>query len=69
VDDRDGALEAKRQGLTTIGTVSILERAAERGLLDLQAAIERLRQTSFRLPPTKLLDLMFERDRQRKATG
>ena len=69
IDDRDGTLEARKQGLIALGTVNALERAAEMNLLDLPEAIDRLRQTSFRLPPIGLLAAMFERDRQRKALG
>ena len=41
IDDRDGTLEAKKQGLISLGTVNILERAAEMDLLDLATAIDR----------------------------
>ncbi len=67
IDDRDGTQEARKNGLIALGTVNILERAAEKNLLDLPEAIDRLKQTSFRFPPADLLDAMFERDRQRKA--
>jgi predicted nucleic acid-binding protein len=33
------------------GTVAILEKAAQRGLTDFGAALERLEQTNFRLSP------------------
>jgi predicted nucleic acid-binding protein len=67
IDDRDGTLEARRQSLIALGTVNILERAAEKGLLDLPETLDRLGQTSFRLPPRDILDAMLERDRTRKA--
>ena len=67
IDDRDGTQEARRQSLIALGTVNLLERAAEKGLLDLPEVLNRLSQTSFRLPPSEILDAMLERDRKRKA--
>jgi predicted nucleic acid-binding protein len=67
IDDRDGTQEVRNQSLLAIGTVNILERAAEMKLLDLPATVERLRQTSFRLPPIEIVDAMLERDRKRRA--
>jgi predicted nucleic acid-binding protein len=67
IDDRDGTQEARRQSLIAVGTVNLLERAAEKGLLDLPETLNRLGQTSFRLPPRDILDAMLERDRKRKA--
>lgn len=67
IDDRDGTREARRQSLIAVGTVNLVERAAERGLLDLSETLDRLSQTSFRLPPREILDAMLERDRKRKA--
>lgn len=67
IDDRDATQEARRQSLIAVGTVSLLERAAEKDLLDLAETLDRLSKTSFRLPPGKILDAMLERDRKRKA--
>lgn len=67
IDDRDGTQEARRQSLIALGTVNLLERAAENGLLDLPETLDRLSQTSFRLPPTQIIDAMLKRDRKRKA--
>ncbi|MFN0123267.1 MAG: DUF3368 domain-containing protein [Blastocatellia bacterium] len=39
IDDRNGRLEAKRAGLTTVPTLAILELAAQRGLIDLPDVI------------------------------
>lgn len=69
IDDRDGTQEVRNQSLLAIGTVNILERAAEMNLLDLPETIERLRKTSFRLPPIEIVDAMLERDKKRKARG
>lgn len=67
IDDRDGTQEARRQSLIAVGTVNLLERAAEKGLLDLPETLDRLSQTSFRFPPSEIIDAMLERDRNRKA--
>ena len=49
IDEERGRKEAKRRGLSTIGTLSVLRDAAERELVDLPTAIERLRRTNFRV--------------------
>ena len=46
MDDMDGRLAARRLGLMVIGTIGLLERAAELRLLDLPQAIARLRLTN-----------------------
>jgi predicted nucleic acid-binding protein len=48
MDDRQGVSTARRKGFGVIGTIGILDLAAERGLVDLPAAVSRLRQTNFR---------------------
>lgn len=68
IDDRDGTQEARKQSLIAVGTVNVLERAAEKGLLDLPEILDRLSQTSFRLPPSEIIEAMLERDRTRKTS-
>jgi len=65
MDDLDGREAARRLGIATIFTVAILERAAEKNLIDLPAAITKLRQTSF-FVSQEILDAALERDRQRR---
>jgi predicted nucleic acid-binding protein len=43
MDEREGVEEARRLGLTVTGTLGVLDRAAERGLIELAPAIARLR--------------------------
>jgi predicted nucleic acid-binding protein len=62
-DDREGVEEARR--LTVTGTLGVLDRAAERGLIELAPAIARLRQTNFRVDPA-LLDRLRAADGKRK---
>jgi predicted nucleic acid-binding protein len=66
VDDSDAIKEAHRLNLPTIRLFTILESAAELELLDLPSAITRMRQTTFRLPPSVIIDALIERDRLRK---
>jgi len=47
MEDRDGVTEARQQGLAATGTLGVLDLAARRGLVDLAAAFERLKATSF----------------------
>jgi uncharacterized protein len=54
MDDREGVEAARHLGLTTTGTLGVLVRAAERGVIDLSAAIGRLRNTNFRVDPLLL---------------
>ena len=64
LDEREGRREAVALGLTLSGTVGVLERAAERGLLDLERAFQRLAATNFRIEPV-YLEAALERDRER----
>ena len=47
MDDRDGVDVARRRGLGVTGTLGVLDLAARRGLIDLAAAFERLKATTF----------------------
>jgi predicted nucleic acid-binding protein len=48
IDDEDGVLVARSKGLEVTGTLGLLSRAAQRGLVDLADAFERLKRTNFR---------------------
>ncbi len=65
-DDGNAIKEAHRLNLATVRLFTILESAAENNLLDLPEAIEKMRHTTFRLPPLEIVEAMLERDRQRK---
>jgi predicted nucleic acid-binding protein len=47
IDDMGGRREAQRRRLHFIGTVGVLQTAAEMGLLDFREALARLRGTNF----------------------
>jgi len=65
MDDREGVEEARRLSLTVTGTLGVLDRAAERGLIELAAVFARLRQTNFRIDPS-LLDRLLAADSKRR---
>lgn len=64
MDERDGVEESRRLGLAVTGTLGVVDRGAERGLIELGPAIARLRRTNFRIDPA-LLDKVLAADAQR----
>lgn len=58
MDDRAGVVAAAMQGLATVGTIGLLDRAARRGLVEIGPAVARLRATNFRCRP-ELLDALL----------
>lgn len=65
MDDYPGRRVASKLGLAPMGTIGLLERGAERGLVTLSAAFDQLRQTNFRISP-ELMDAALQRDRDRR---
>lgn len=57
IDELDGRQAARACGLTVVGTLGVLAHAADRGLVDLREAIQRLLQTNFRVSSTLLESL------------
>jgi predicted nucleic acid-binding protein len=47
IDDREGAAVALQKGFRITGTLGLLIRSAQRGLLNLADALEQLRRTNF----------------------
>jgi len=68
IDDGKGIKEAHRLQIPTLRLLTVLEEAAKKNLLDLPEVIDKLKRTSFHLPPDELVEEMLERDRQRKQT-
>ena len=66
IDDRTGATAARARGLAVMGTLGVLDRAGQRGLVDLSAAVAALQATNFHLRQD-LLDLLLARDRERRS--
>jgi predicted nucleic acid-binding protein len=65
VDDRDARVAACRRNLVVIGTLRVLEDAAQLDLVDLPRAMQRLQQTTFRASP-HLVRALLERDAERR---
>jgi predicted nucleic acid-binding protein len=63
--DLEGREEAERPAFAVMGTLRVLELAAESGLLDLPIAIGTLQATSF-YAPASLIREMLARDATRK---
>jgi len=66
MDDEDGRMEAERLGMTVVGTLGVLERAAEWGLIDLPAALAHLQATNFYVDDA-LIEEALARDAARKG--
>lgn len=64
IDDRAGRREAEALQCRAVGTLGVLEQAADRGFVNLQVAIDRLRQTNFRMDE-RLVEGMLSRARDR----
>lgn len=60
MDERAGVEEARRLGITATGTLGILARAAERGLVRLPSVLARLQTTNFRVRPEMIRQLLSE---------
>ena len=72
IDERLGRQEASARRLQVIGTIGVLEAAAERDLLDLEKAFEQVKQTDFWISPHFLderlaLFRVRQADRRHKA--
>ena len=65
VDDLKARRVARRLGLAITGTIGILESAAERRLIDLPTALDRLRRTDFSISED-LLRAALRRDAYRR---
>jgi predicted nucleic acid-binding protein len=67
-DDRRARRVAEARGLRMVGTVWVLERAAERGLVDLPPMLARLSTTNIRLHPDVIQSALV-RDAARKEAA
>lgn len=65
IDEEDGRRAARARALAITGTIGVLERAAERGLLDLPRTLAHLLTTSFRVRD-EIVEAALARDADRK---
>jgi predicted nucleic acid-binding protein len=65
IDDRKAVKIAIELGLSCIGTLAVLELAAENNLIELSVAIAELRKTTCRLPEEVIADAL-DRDHERR---
>ena len=65
IDEKKGRGVAKAAGFATVGTITVLELAAQRNLLNLKSAFNALLQTSFQISKA-LIDSALEREAARK---
>ena len=63
MDEQAGRQEAARRGLKVAGTLSVLDEAEQAGLVNFDAAVARLRQTSFRVSSEVLAAIKERRSR------
>ena len=64
IDEKDGRRETVKLGFVTIGTLSVLDRAAETNSISFAEAIARLRRTQFR-EPKLIVEALLEKHKQR----
>lgn len=64
IDEKDGRREAAKLGFVIIGTLSVLDRAAETNLISFAEAVDRLRRTQFR-EPKLIVKALLEKHKQR----
>ena len=67
VDEKAARREAAKRHLSTSGTLGVLDRAADKGLVDFLRALHRLKRTSFYISAA-VEQFFLERDVQRKAS-
>lgn len=68
MDDGKGRAVARSIGLVPRGTLAVLSAAAERQLLDLIVALNRLQQTNFRVDAQRIEQLR-KRETDRRSVG
>jgi predicted nucleic acid-binding protein len=66
-DDKKARAAARKRGMTTIGTIAILDLADQAKLLDFEVCLALLRGTTFRIE-TSLVKPILARVRERKST-
>ncbi len=65
MDDHKATMAARQEGLAVVATLAVLERAAERGLIDLRKAASALGQTNFRISPRLIAEALVRHEQHR----
>lgn len=60
-DDKQAIKEARRNNLIVVTTLGILERAAEKNLVDFSKALSELSKTNFHLPSDNIIQEVLRR--------
>ena len=63
IDEKDGGRKAVKPGFIIVDTLSVLDRAAESGLISFAEAIDRLRKTPFR-EPKQIVQALLKKHKQ-----
>ena len=66
-DDREARAEAARRALNAMGTLRVLELAAERNLVDLPSVLTQLQDARFYMTP-EMVEALLAHDAARKRT-
>jgi predicted nucleic acid-binding protein len=66
IDERAGRVAAEKCGIAAIGTLNILDSADRLGLLRLEDAVTKLRQTNFHID-SAIIDALVVLARARKS--
>lgn len=66
IDERAARRHAQNEGLLVAGTVSVLEQAADRGLVSFREAMQKLASTNYRIDP-QFLQQAMARDAMRRG--
>jgi len=66
MDDRAGVVVARAQGIKVTGTLGVLDRAAERELIDLATTFAELQATNFHIRQD-LLEFLLKQDQERRS--
>ncbi len=67
MDDRKAIREARKIGLTVLTTLSVLELASIKDLIDLKEVLAELSRTNFRMPPDDVMKEYLRRHEARNA--
>ena len=69
IDDRAARRIAVRRGLSTLGTVGILEHAATVGIVKLPEVLQKLLSTNFRIDPAVVAEVLDRDAVRRRSCG